>query len=84
MDYTVLVDALQLVVAVSWPVLAAVLAGAVIAGVLRVATQIDDPVISFIGRLCAAAVLGYFAAAHYAGEVAGFATRVWGGADFYY
>ncbi len=84
MDYSIISNALMLVLTVSIPVLGAALAGAIIAGVLRVATQIDDPVIGFAGRLAGIAVLGFFAASRLYGEVATFAAGIWGNSHLYH
>ena len=58
--------------------------GALIAGVLQVATQIDDPVIGFIGRLSAVVLLFFFAAAFFSSEMHTFTERLWSGTDFYH
>lgn len=49
-DFT---TALQLVLQVTWPFLGAAFIGAAVLGVVRGATQIDDDVITFSGKLLA-------------------------------
>ena len=84
MNHNLIYDALQLVIYSLWPIFAAVLCGAVLAGILRVTTQIDDPVISLLGRIGGVLVFGYFAAVHYVDQIAEFAKQVWGGVQYYF
>ena len=84
MDYSILINAFQLVFYLSLPVLAAALGGALVAGVLQVVTQVEDQVIGFIGRLSAIIILFVLATAYFSNEVLGFTQRVWGGTDFYH
>ena len=83
MDYSIVITAFQLVFYLSLPVLAAALGGALVAGVLQVATQIEDQLIGFVGKFAAVVLLLFFATAYFSNEVLGFTQRVWGGADFY-
>jgi flagellar biosynthesis protein FliQ len=84
MDYSLVVNALQLSVYLGGFVVVAALAGAVIAGVLRVATQIDDPSIGFAARL--AAVIGaiYLGADFGLARISEFASQVWGSSLYFY
>lgn len=83
MEQTLLVNSLRLVVHVSLPFLLAVLAGALAAGVLRAATQIDDQSIGHFGRVSMLAVLLYVVGGSFFAKVASFAASVWGTAAFY-
>ena len=76
--------AMKLVFSLSLPLFGAVLSGAVLAGILRVSTQIDDSVIGFAGRFAGVTVLLYFSSLYYSKQVLDFAMRVWGSADFYH
>ncbi|MFN8391704.1 MAG: flagellar biosynthetic protein FliQ [Bdellovibrionota bacterium] len=85
METTLLIaNALRLVAQLSLPLFLAILAGAVVSGVIRVATQIDDASIGFAGRFTAAVALLYFGSLSLSKPVFDFALRIWGGADFYH
>ena len=84
MESALLADALRLVSHLSLPVFLAVLAGALLSGIFRVATQIDDASIGFAGRFAAIALLFYFLSVSLSKEVLDFAVRIWAGADFYH
>jgi len=77
-------NALFLLVGVSLPFLIVVVLGAVLSGMFRVATQIDDLSIGFLGRSLAAFAFLYFASSYYGPRVVSYATRIWGGSDFYF
>lgn len=83
MNVELVVNALYLAVACSVPFLAAIVAGAVLSGLVRGATQIDDPVVSLVGRLMGLGLVLYVKGPDLVGEVVKFAARVWGGSDFY-
>ena len=83
MDYSIVINAFQLVFYLSLPVLGAALGGALLAGVLQVATQIEDQSISLAARLGAVVLLLFFATSYFFNEIIGFTQRIWGGADFY-
>ena len=83
MDYSLVINALQLVVYLSSIIILAALGGALVAGILRVTTQIEDPSIGFAGRLTGVVLMCYLAAGYFSSEISEFAARVWGGADFY-
>lgn len=81
-DTSLLIEALCLVLYVSLPFLAGILAGALMGGIIRVSTQIDDPVISFTARLFAFATTVYFIAGYYSENILGFAQKVWAGSAY--
>lgn len=84
MQGLLLVNALKLSLHVGSWILGAVVIGAIISGMLRVVTQIDDPVIGLFGRFIGLVVLFYLYADSLSKEVFQFALRVWSGTDFYY
>ena len=84
MDFSPLANALMLVVTLSMPFIGAALVGALVGGVLKVTTQIEDQVIGFAGKLAAVALLGYFTAHHYYSEIASFTSGVWGNSSLYH
>ncbi len=83
MDTVLLLQALRLAVAASLPVLGAALLGAIVLGMIRVATQIEDGVLTFVGKFIAVALLFYLAAGLVTSQTLNFAERVWTGSDFY-
>lgn len=83
MDWSLITNALGLVVQLSVPVIAAALAGALIVGVLQAATQIQDEAIGFAGRFFAVLLLIYVAGSQLSDGVVEFTQRVWSGADVY-
>ena len=84
MESALLANALRLVVSTSVPLLAAIGTGALIAGILRVATQIDDAAISFIGRFTALGILVLWGSSLVVPQVAQFTLRLWSGPDFFH
>lgn len=84
MEGTILISALRLVLWASLPVLGAILSGALVMGVLRVATQIDEALLGFLGRFGGLAMFFYLASGQLTGRVLEFAARLWGGSDFYH
>ena len=84
MESVLVANALQLFTHLCIPVLGAIVAGAVLSGVLRVATQIEDASIQLAGKLCAVAVLFTLTGNKLSQQVMQLAMRLWGGADFYH
>ncbi len=84
MDSSIVSGAFHLVAYASMPLLGAIGVGALLAGVLRVATQIDDAAIGFIGRFAGLSVFLLFLSNGLFQQVYQFALRVWGGSDFYH
>lgn len=84
MDSAMIIGAFRLLANLAWPLLGAIAAGAVVAGVFRVSTQIDDPAIGLLGRVSGFAVLLFAAVQWWLGDVVRFAARVWGGGDTYW
>ena len=83
MNSDLMINALQLAGFVIAPALLAISIGAIIAGILRLSTQIDDPVIGFAGKIAGISLFLYLASAHFTRELLSFTARVWGGSDFY-
>lgn len=73
-----------LVLSVAIPMLIVVAVAAILAGIFKVATQIDDLSIGFFGRTVGAFFFLYFASSYYAPRIVEFATRIWGGSDYYF
>ena len=84
MESALLANALRLVVNASIPLLVAIGIGAIVAGVLRVATQIDDAAISFIGKFAALSLLLLWGTSLFVPKVAQFALGMWSGPDFFH
>ena len=83
-DQTIIFGALRFIVYLSAPFVAAAVVGAVIAGILRVTTQIEDASISFAGKLAAVSVFLYLAAGRYSNEIIEYTQSLWGRIDLYY
>ena len=83
MDTGIIIQALRLAISACLPVLGAAFVGALIFGMLRVATQIEDGVITFVGKFVAIVLLFYVASGLVTSELLNFAERVWTGSDFY-
>lgn len=81
---TLFEHALFLLVTISLPFMVVVVVGALIVGVVRVATQIDDLSIGLLGRVSGAFFFLYFAFSYYGPRIVGFFSRVWGGSDYYF
>ena len=77
-------SALTLIAAISGPVFAAALAGAIIAALIKAAVQLDDSLISIAARIAAVVLVGYLGALRYSEQIVEFARRVWGSAENYF
>ena len=84
MDSAMTIGAFRLLAHLSWPLLLAVVTGALIAGAVRVSTQIDDPSLGLLGRVGGFALLLFAGLQWWLGDVVRFAVRVWGGSDTYW
>ncbi len=84
MDSAMVIGAFRLLGHLSLPVLAAVCVGALVAGIVRVTTQIDDPSLGALGRLSGLAALLLIGSKWWLEDVVRFAARIWGGADTYW
>ncbi len=84
MDFSIVVSAIQLIAYLSFLALIAASVGALVAGIVRVTTQIEDKVLGLVGRLSGVSLFLYFLSSTYSSQVADFSARVWGGADFYH
>ncbi len=78
-----IIEALRLTLSLILPLLGVMLAGALIAGILRVAMQIEDGLISFVGKLIAVLAFLYLASSSSVVSVTDYATRIWGGNNSY-
>lgn len=84
MDVTLLINAFQLLSYLTAIVLAAIFAGAVASGIVRVVMQIDDASVGFTFKVIAFSLFVYLGWGHLSGELLDFAGRIWNGADFYH
>ncbi len=84
MEGLLLVNALKLSLHIGSWILGAMAIGAIISGVIRVVTQIEDPVIGLCGRFLGLIALFYIYADSFSKEIFQFALRIWSGADFYH
>jgi flagellar biosynthesis protein FliQ len=83
-DFSIVNFGIRLVFASALPFLVAAMVAAVIVGILKTATQIDDRIFSFAGRLFGVMLVAYFFFNLGSAEIVEFARRVWGGTQFYY
>lgn len=84
MEGLLLINALKLSLHIGSWILGAIVIGAIIAGVVRVVTQIEDPVIGLFGRFVGLITLFYLYADSLSKEIFHFALRIWSGTDFYH
>ena len=84
MSFVVVSDAIGLSATVLLPIIGFLLLGALVAGLLRAATQIDDPVLSLAGKFLALAILLSLGTDYLFTDVVSFAERIWGGDDFFH
>jgi len=84
MESVLLANALKLVAHLCVPILAAVGVGALLGGIIRVLTQIDDAAISFIMRFASLSALLLWGSTGIGREVYQFAMRLWSGQDLYH
>ena len=83
MDVSIIASALGLVMSLVLPVVLAAAVGALIAGLFRVITQIEDPIFGYIGRLLGVGAVLYLFQSYFSDKLMEFATRLWGGPDIY-
>jgi flagellar biosynthesis protein FliQ len=83
MDFSNFVNALNFVIALSLPLIAGILGGALVMGVLQAATQVSDGAIGFVGRIVGFALALYLFGAGLSNQLLDYSSRIWGGADFY-
>jgi type III secretory pathway component EscS len=83
MDVSIVASALGLVMSLVLPVILAAAVGALLAGLFRVVTQIEDPIFGYLGRLLGVAVVLYVFQSYFSDKLMEFATRLWGGPDIY-
>lgn len=84
MDFSILIQALQLIAYFSFILLAALLVGSVFASLLRVIMQIDDQLINFICKFMALIVCLYFGADYFSRELSSFTGVIWEGQSYYF
>ena len=84
MDSSLFSGALHLVAHGSTLLLIAIGIGALLTGILRVATQIDDSSIGFIGRFAGLSAFMFLMSNSLFQQVYQFALRIWSGSDFYH
>lgn len=79
MDGALLVTAFRLAFALGGILVIAAAAGALLASMFRVATQIDDPVFGFVARAAGVSLALFVGGARIAGEISQFAVQLWSG-----
>ena len=84
MELSLVINALGLLAYLTGLVLVAALVGAVLAGVLRMITQIDDNLLSFLGKLVFVGIFIYLASGYFSNELSDFAEASWGRAEYYH
>jgi len=84
MDFSAVVNALHFAVILALPLLVGVVVAAILAGVLQAATQIQDGAISLVSRLGGIALALYLYGTKISTDLLNYASRLWGGADFYH
>ena len=80
----VVADALGLSAQIAVFVVLAAVAGAVVTAILRVATRIDDEVLTLAGKLCGLGLLVYLSGSYFSTQVLDFTTQVWSTPIFYH
>ena len=83
MELSLIISGFQLAAYLSFLGLCAAGIGAVVSGIFKVTTQIEDTVIGTMGRFVGILLLFYFFSGLYSSQVAEYAARVWGGTDYY-
>ena len=84
MDLTLIANAFRLAFVLCIPIIGAVLAGALVAGIFRAVTQIDDSAISVAGKLAGLAVFLYLGSVYLSSEIVKFTEALWGRAEYFY
>lgn len=84
MDFSILIQALQLVAYFSLFIFAALLLGSVFASLLRVLMQIDDQLVNFTCKFIALVICLYFGAEYFSRELSSFTKIVWGEESYYF
>lgn len=84
MDFSILIQALQITAYFSFIILAALLTGSILASLLRVVMQIDDQLINFVCKFLALIVCLYFGADYFLMELSSFAKVIWEGQSYYF
>jgi flagellar biosynthetic protein FliQ len=83
-NISIINTALRLFISSAAPFILAALIGGVIGGIFKTATQIDDKVISFVGKLFAVFLAGALLFSGNIRTLVEFASSVWNGAQYYY
>ena len=83
-DIALVIGAMRFVIWLSIPFLVATVIGALLAGALRVVTQIEDASLNFAAKFSATVVLLYLFGASYSNKLVSYAQSLWGRADFYH
>jgi flagellar biosynthesis protein FliQ len=83
MDVTLIRNMLGLFSQLSVPIIGCIIGAAILVAILRVAIQIDDPVLGFAGRIAGLAIAFYLFADRVWQTIIEFSQRVWGGISYY-
>lgn len=84
MESVLFANALKLVAHLSIPILGAIGVGALLGGILKVVTQIDDAAIGFVMRFAALSALLMWGSSAWTQQVYQFAQRLWSAPDMYH
>ncbi len=83
MDTSLIMTAFGMICEISFMLLAVAMVGGLFAGLLRVATQIDDSVIGLGAKLFAVIVLMYISGGYIQSQILSFSKAVWLSQDAY-
>ena len=81
---TLVVGALRFIVSMSVPFILAALCGALIAGILRVVTQIEENVVSFTGKFAAVCFLLFLFGSTYSRKLFEYTESLWSRPDLFF
>jgi len=82
--YDLFNGAMLLFVKIGLVILIASAIGALIAGIFRAVTQIEDPVISLFGKVSCLLIVLYLSFSSFAGDISNFAGQIWGDVSYYH
>lgn len=83
MDYTLVAYSFAIILKTSVVIVGVCVCASIIAGIVRVSTQIDDAVISYAFKLIAVFALLYFVGGMFVEQLVSYTNGIWGAASSY-
>jgi len=83
-DFSILNTSFNLIFSCSLPFVLAALGGGLIAGIIKAATQIDDRVFSFVGRVSGVLIFAYLMMGERFSNIFDFTKNVWMSQNYYF